>query len=171
MRALSVFLLVFLTGMAPGQDKVTDLVTTIKSVGKEGKGSAAAAKAWKALVELGPDVLFDVLPALDGAEPIAANWIRSAAEAIADKALSSGKRLPAERLEAYAKDVKHTGAGRRLAYDFLVRLDPAAPGRLLPGMLDDPASELRRPAVAVLLAKAETLRRAMHPQFYAKAGP
>jgi hypothetical protein len=53
--------------------------------------------------------------------------------------------------------VRHAGSGRHAAYEWLVRLDPAAPARLLPGMIDDPARELRREAVARDLAAAESL--------------
>jgi hypothetical protein len=49
----------------------------------------------------------------------------------------------------------HAGAARRLAYEWLCRADPAAPGRLLPGMLRDPSPELRRDAVAAEIAAAK----------------
>jgi hypothetical protein len=52
---------------------------------------------------------------------------------------------------------KHSGAARRIAYEWLVRLDPKAPARLLPRLLDDPGAELRRDAVAVVLDEAKGL--------------
>lgn len=138
-----------------GQESVPDLLKTIRAVGKEGKGNAQAAKAWQAMVRQGPDVLIDVLAGLDDAGPVAENWIRAAVDAIGESARASGKRLPADRLEAFVKDTKRCGAGRKLAYDWLARADATAPGRLLPGMLDDPGAELRREAVAVVLEKAK----------------
>ncbi|MEZ6071395.1 MAG: hypothetical protein R3C10_14280 [Pirellulales bacterium] len=48
----------------------------------------------------------------------------------------------------------HAPRARRLAYEWLVRLDPTTPDRLLPTMLDDPSVELRRDAVARVMERA-----------------
>ncbi|MCS7045472.1 MAG: hypothetical protein NZO58_03855 [Gemmataceae bacterium] len=132
------------------------LLATIKAVGREGRGNAAAAQAWRELVKHGPKVLPDVLAAMDDASPAAANWLRAAVEAIADRALAA-KQLPAESLEAFVKDTRHAGPPRRLAFEWLVKAEPTARLRLLAGMLDDPGSELRREAVELELRKAEAL--------------
>jgi hypothetical protein len=133
------------------------LLAKIKSVGREGAGNAEASKAWQELVKLGPAALFDTLAALDDADPTAANWLRSAVDAIADHELAAKRALPTDKLEAFIKDTKHSGRSRRLAYEWLVRVDPSTPKRLLPGMLNDPGSELRRDAVAVALDDAQKL--------------
>src|SRR5262249_44108736 len=106
------------------------------------------------LVAHGPDVLLDILAALDDASPLAANYLRSAFETIADRSLASGKQLPAPKLEAFVRDTRHKGSARRLAYELLARLDPTAPDRLVPGMLNDPGAELRREAVFRLVQAA-----------------
>src|SRR5262249_57277768 len=62
-----------------------------------------------------------------------------------------------DRLAAFVKETRHAGRARRLAYEWLVRADPGAPGRLLPGMLHDPGGELRRDAVALAIDKAQAL--------------
>jgi hypothetical protein len=126
-------------------------------VGKEGKGNEDAAVAWKELGQLGPDALPAILAATNQASPSAANWLRAAVDAIAERTLAAGKPLPAKALEAFVRDRKNAGHVRRLAYEWLVRSDAAAPGRLLPTMLDDPGAELRRDAIAVKLAEAEKL--------------
>jgi hypothetical protein len=131
------------------------LLAKLKAVGKEGQGNADAATAWQALVKLGPAVLIDVLAALDDADTTAANWLRSAVDTIADRELAAKRPLPADKLEAFVKDTRHAGHARRLAYEWLVRLDPKTPERLLPGMLNDPGAELRRDAVAVVLKEAD----------------
>ncbi len=142
--------------VAPAQAAdVAPLLAQIKTVGKEGAGNAEAARAWQALVRLGPAVLFDVLTALDDADPTAANWLRSAVDTIADREIAASRPLPGRRLEAFVKDTRHSGNARRLAYEWLVRVDASAPGRLLPTMLQDPGQELRRDAVAVVLAEAQ----------------
>ncbi|MBL8798976.1 MAG: hypothetical protein JNM56_34140 [Planctomycetia bacterium] len=131
------------------------LVAKIQAVGSEGKGNTDAAQSWKALVKLGPSALLEVLTGLDTADPTAANWLRAAVDAIAERELAAKRPLPIEQLEAFIRDVKHAGAARRLAYEWLVRADPKAADRLLPGMLEDPGVELRRDAVARVVKEAD----------------
>ncbi len=133
------------------------LLAKIKAVGTEGSGNVEAAKAWQELVKLGPGALIDTLSAFDDADPTAANWLRSAVETIADREIAASRPLPTAKLEACATDTKRNGAARRLAYDWLTRVDASAPKRLLPTMIDDPAQELRRDAVAAALQAAQTL--------------
>jgi hypothetical protein len=133
------------------------LLTRIKAVGAEGAGNVEAAKAWKELVRLGPDVLPDVLAAMDDADGTASNYLRTAVDAIAEKAVNAGRPLPVKELEAFIAQKRHAGPARRLAYEWLARVDKTAPGRLLPGMIQDPSNELRRDAVAVVLKEAKQL--------------
>jgi hypothetical protein len=155
-RFLFCFLMLLTPSIALAED-VQPLLAKIKAVGKEGAGNVEAAKAWRALSQLGPDVLIDILSAFDDANPVAVNYFRSAVETIADRTLAQKKPLPAGKLEAFIKDTRRSGAARRLAFDYLVRIDPTARGRLLPGMVDDPGQELRREAVGVLLEAAQGL--------------
>ncbi len=133
------------------------LVLRIKAVGKEGVGNVEAAKAFKELVRLGPDVLPDVLTGMDDANPIGLNWLRAAVESIQDKALTENQKIPADKIAAFLNDTTHAHTSRRLAYECLVRLDPTTPARLLPKLLDDPSPELRRDAVAVKLKQGKEL--------------
>src|SRR5208283_4255063 len=97
------------------------LLLKIQAVGKEGQGNVEAAKALKELVQLGPVVLLDTLQALDKADATATNWLRGAVETITDQALTTGRSLPADKLEGFVKDTRHSSTGRRLAYECLVR--------------------------------------------------
>jgi hypothetical protein len=124
---------------------------------RKGQGNAEAAEAWKALVQAEPAELPAVLKAFDEASPLAANWIRSAFEAIAQRALRRGEKLPAAELERFVLDTKRAPRARRLAYEYLARVDKTASDRLIPGMLNDPSTEFRRDAVARLLAQVEKL--------------
>src|SRR5437660_930311 len=94
-----------LTGNAAAEELDT-LLAQIKKVGKEGKGNAAAAKAWRELAKLGPEALPSILAGMDDADAVAANWLRAAVESIADRTLSSGRQLPAEKLEAFVRERK-----------------------------------------------------------------
>jgi hypothetical protein len=138
-----------------GAQEAQSLILRIKAVGKEGAGNAEAAKALKDLVALGPSVMTDVLAGMDDAGPIALNWLRAAVESIHDRAEGSGQKVPADKIEAFLRDTRHSGPSRRLAYECLVRLDPKTPERLLPKMLDDPSAEIRRDAVAAQLAQVK----------------
>ncbi len=132
-----------------------EALARLKTVGREGAGNVVAADAWKEVVRLGPSALPEVLAAMDDADATSANWLRTAVDAIAERSLAAGKPLPAEQLEQFVRQTRHTGASRRLAYEWLCRADPAAPSRLLPNMLQDPGRELRRDAVAAVLTDAQ----------------
>ena len=152
------FLLLTLLGAAAAEqdtEKLGLLLGRLREVGKEGAGAAEARKAWRELVRRGPEVLPAVLAAWDEADPVATNWLRTAVDALAERAVKAGQPLPARQLEAFVLDKRHAGAARRLAYEWLVRADATAPGRLLPTMLSDPSPALRRDAVALALKQAK----------------
>lgn len=132
----------------------------LKGVAAEGKGNDAAAKAWRDVVSRGPDALLPTLSAFDGADPRAANWLRSAVDAIVDTALARKQPLDPKAIEAFVLDAKRAGNARALAYDWLTKLDPTTPDRLLPGLLDDPGRDLRRAAVGRVLAATEATLKA-----------
>jgi hypothetical protein len=149
------FLLALTVAGRAGAGEVDALLARIKTVGREGAGNAEAAAAWRDLVRQGPAALLPTLAALDGAAVPATNWLRTAVDAIAEHELAAGRALPAGKLEEFVHQTSHAGPARRLAYEWLTRADPAAPDRLLPGMLQDPSPELRRDAVARALKEAE----------------
>lgn len=137
--------------------EVPALLKTIREVGGKGDGNAKASAAWKELSASPAGKLPEILTGLDGADPLAANWIRSAVEAIAERTIRDGGKLPTAEIEQYILDTKHDPRGRRLAFDWLVKVDESARGRLIPGMLDDPSVELRRDAVRLQMDKANAL--------------
>jgi hypothetical protein len=143
-------------GVAGGTD-VPALLAAIKSVRREGAGNAEAGRAWKALVRRGPSVLPDLLAAMDDDSPAASNWLRAAVDAVAEKALKEGKPLPRAALEKFVARTDNPAGARALAYEWLARVDPSAPARLLPGMLHDPSPRLRRDAVARAADEAKRL--------------
>jgi hypothetical protein len=131
------------------------LVAKIKEVGAQGSGNVEAATAWKELVKLGPDAMLPILSAMDTNKKTASNWLRPAIDAIGEKALKDKQPLPKDDLEKFVLKTTNPQTGRRIAYEWLVRLDPATPGRLLPGMIQDPSPELRHEAIAVLIEDAK----------------
>ncbi len=131
---------------------IADLTATIKRVGPKGEGHRDAAEAIKRLQLAGADALMPILGAMDDANPLAVNWLRGAFETIAERELKADS-LSADALERFVRDTKHGDQSRRLAYDWLVKLDAKTPERLLPMMLDDPSLELRYDALARRLAE------------------
>ncbi len=157
-RLLAVLLLPAFLSAAPPTDKdPSPLLARIKAVKVEGQGNAEAQAAWQQLVRIGPGALLPTLAAMPETEAIANNWLRAAVDAIAEKQLQARQPLPAKELERFVLDLKQSGVARRLAYEWLCRADDSTPKRLLPSMLDDPAGELRRDAVAVVITKADAL--------------
>lgn len=133
-------------------DRLSQALSAIKKVDREGRGHAEAKQGAKVLSAASPAELTTILAAMDDAGPLAANWLRGAFEAAAQAA---GKDLPKGDLEAFVLDRKHSSRARRLAFEWLVQEDPAARERLVPGMIDDPSPELRREAVARLIDLAK----------------
>jgi len=135
------------------------LLKTLKSVGPKGAGNREARPAWQELTRADARELPTILSGLDDAGPLAANWIRTAVDVIAQRELDRGGKLPAAELERFVLDTVHAPRARRLAYEWLRRVDRSAPRRLLPDMLDDPSLEMRRDAVAMLIDQAVDMER------------
>jgi hypothetical protein len=142
---------------------VRPLIETIKRVDKYGKGHREAAAAVRQLQQVDGVRPLDVLNGMDDAGPLAVNWLRGAFETVAQRELIAGK-LSANRLEAFVVDRSHGDQARRLAYEWLGRVDAAAPDRLLPLMLDDPSLELRYDALARRLREIESEEEKGSPQ-------
>jgi len=137
--------------------EIQPLLKTLTEVGPKGAGNSRASQAWAQLARSDAAQLPAMLAALDSAQPLAANWIRSAVDAVAERQVRAGGKLPLAELERFLLDTSHDSRARRLAYEWLVRVDPTAPDRLVPGMLNDPSVELRRDAVAQLIDEAAAL--------------
>ena len=133
------------------------LIATIQKVDSSGQGNREAAQAWQLLADSDAKDLPAILAGLDGCSPLAANWIRAAIDTIAERHLTRTGTLPAEDLEQFLFDTHHDSRARRLAYEWLTRVDKTAADRIIPIMLHDPGIEFRRDAVARLLTEADLL--------------
>lgn len=146
----------FLSAVPVSAEVPAEALARLKAVGREGEGNEAASRAWQDVVQQGAAALPAILQAIDDAGAISTNWLRTAGDAIVERTLAAGKPLPAKELEQFVRQARHNPAARRLAYEWLCRIDPETPGRLLPGMLQDPSPELRRDAVALVLKQARS---------------
>ncbi|MDX1943928.1 MAG: hypothetical protein SFU86_00870 [Pirellulaceae bacterium] len=134
--------------------EIDTALAKIVAVGTEGAGHNDATAAARVVSQAEPGQLPQILAAMDKAGPLATNWLRIAAESVAQRA---GQQLPKGELEKFLADTKHAPRARRLAYELIAAVDPTAEQRLIPTLLDDPSTELRRDAVAQLLTEAETI--------------
>jgi hypothetical protein len=133
------------------------LLKPLLAVGPGGVGNREAAVAWQQVAQSDASQLPVLLAALDQAGPLAANWIRTAIDAIAERQLQRGGKLPTAELERFLAETRHDPRARRLAYEWLVRVDPTAPDRIIPTMLNDPSVEMRRDAVERLIEQGTRL--------------
>jgi len=88
----------------PAQADLKSDVAAIRQVGGEGKGNVQAAAAWQSLAKGGAQTLVPLLAAMDDANDFAANYLRSAVDAIADRELAAGRKLPQDDLEKFLAD-------------------------------------------------------------------
>ena len=134
-----------------------EAIETLKAVRKEGHGNEAAAAAWKEVVQGDSQLVVPLLQAMSDANGLAANWLVSAAQAVADRELAHDRPLPLDAIGAFLMDTRQAPNGRRMAFDLIQRVDPETAAKLVPGMLNDPCAALRRGAVAGLLEDARGL--------------
>ncbi len=134
---------------------IAEPVRVLRAVGPEGQGNAAASAAWKKLAAGNASTLVPLLVAMDGANDYALNWLRAAVDAVAGRELAAGHPLPLPELKAFLQQTEHNPRARRLAFELVARVDPAAADQLLTGMLNDPSLELRRDAVQKLVDQAD----------------
>jgi hypothetical protein len=159
-RVASITLVVILPSLAVLADDVESQIQTILKVDREGAGHPAAVVALKNLAQQPAASLVPLLRGMDHANPLAANWLRGAFEAIADRNLKRGNSLPKEELEEFVLDRAHSPQSRQLAFDWLVRIDSNRADQLVPRMHDDPSAEFRRVAVQRMIGAAAKAKEA-----------
>src|SRR5258706_11514156 len=82
-----------------------DAVQTIRAVGPEGKGNVEASRAWRKLAATNPADIPALLAAMDGANDLAINWLRSAVDTIAGRV--SKDQLPLAGLGDFLLYTRH----------------------------------------------------------------
>ena len=156
-RSLSPCLLGFALSFATPERafaaELTKDITTIQAVGAEGAGNAEAAAAFRNLAAADSSAILPLLRAIEPSNPLARNWLRSAVEVIVERELTAKRTLPFDGLQAFLSDRKEAPEARRLAFDLMQSINQAKAEKLIPGFLDDPSTELRRDAVALLMSE------------------
>jgi hypothetical protein len=101
LRYLPCFALLMIAsrGLAADAADVDPRMQAIRSVAARGAGHPEAIAAVQQLSQAGPESLLPILAAMDDANPLAANWLRGAFEAIAERTRRDDGRLPVDGLE------------------------------------------------------------------------
>src|SRR5437588_12802664 len=102
MRWLAVIFFVTTPVFAEASDLRTPL-ETLRKVGPDGQHSREAARAWREVARADVADLATLLGGMDGASPLARNWIRSALEPVLARAARAKKPLPTADLEAFLR--------------------------------------------------------------------
>lgn len=139
---------------APARAEVPGSIEAVLAIGHDGAGHAAAQQAVRELSQAPTSALVPMLTAMDSANPLAANWLRGAFEAVASRGLASDAGLPVPELLTFFHERQRQPQARRLAYEWLIKAQPGLADELVPIALDDPSAEMRTDAVARLLKQA-----------------
>lgn len=160
-RSSLLFCFVFLISVSTTvwSNDIEQQISEIKQVQKEGQGNVAASAAVQKLSKADASALIPILSSFDADNPIAVNWLCGAFEAVASNAIRQ-KKIPVSELEKFVLDRSQNPRARRLAYEYLIKVDPAATDRIIPGMINDPSVTLRRDAVERLINEAKSLEKA-----------
>lgn len=157
--AASLFVVFLLAGLAQAApfDEALQIVLRAE---KDGAGSSEASAARDLLARADAERLPELLRAMNSANVVAANYLRSAFDEIVKRSSNSDagrERLDAAKLRIaeFADDAANRGRPRRLA---LALLDDDFRRRLLERGLEDP--EFRDEAVAQTLARGDDLHKA-----------
>ena len=138
-------------------EQVQKAIEQVRAVQREGQGNVAAQQAVQTLHAADATALVPILNGFSDANPLAVNWLRASFEMVADSTLKSGQKLPAKQLEAFLFNREQDPRARRLAYEWLVKVDPTAPDRVIPQMIDDPNPDFRRDAASRLQKQADEI--------------
>lgn len=136
---------------------VDSSVSTILAVGAEGEGNAEAAAAWQELSQGSLEDTLTILAKMEGANPLAANYLRSAVEAIVARETSAGQQLPMAQLGGLLLDPRQDPKAREFVFDLIEGSAPETAAKLVPGLLNDPSNALRRRAVSGLMDEGKAL--------------
>ena len=132
-----------------GQEK--ELIDALTKVGAKGAGNEKAVQAWPAVQTLNASSVPKLLKAMNKANDLGDNWIRSAISEILGRDKTD---FPDKQILAYLKDDQNTGSSRKLAFEIILKHKPNIAQSLTPKFIDDREPTLRRLAVERLLESA-----------------
>jgi len=127
----------------------------ILATGPGAEGYSAATAAARRLVMLPPTATTDILALMSDASPLAKNWLRMIASAVAD---NDAENFPTEALTTFFRNQSQDDDARHAAFQMLVNHDPPQSAVLLSDAQDDPSLPIRYAAIAMRLREADQLK-------------
>ncbi len=155
--------------LAPTLDESFAAILALDKNADVGADQSRPMAAWKKIADVPAKNLPLVLGQMKGTGPIAENWLRAAADTIAERQLARGGQLPQAGLERFVLNRGESPRARRVAFEWVEHVDKTARERLIPKLLDDPSLELRYDAVAGEIARAKGLEGPAAVAVYQKA--
>lgn len=136
---------------AGGKTSVSEFISTLTAIQSKGVGNSKAVKDWEAVSTLPSSAIPKLLAAMNKANDLGDNWIRSAVSEILDREKDS---FPEKEILAFLKDKQNTGSSRMFAFEIIQDKKTAFAQSLTPGFIDDPEPSLRRLAIENILLSA-----------------
>ena len=133
-------------------DDIDDAIKVIKNVEKFGKGNKGAVGAMQTLNRAKPSDVPRLLDAINGSNPLAKNWLRSAIET----SLENSEENPAAEIKSYFQDKGNDSLGRVLAFELLTDGKPDLAKEMIPSLIQDPSLPLRRLGIAHFIELAKS---------------
>ena len=156
----TIFVLTFVVGGSDNcvADEIERDLKAIAAAGPMGIGSKQARAARDRLVSRGVAVLPRLLTSTDTANPVAANWYRSAYQRIVSvESRKDRPQFPIKYFKLFVRDSNHQGRVRRLVLQLLDQREPGFRDELIPRLLDD--REFRTDAVAAALKRGDSAQK------------
>lgn len=147
----------FLSSALPAKKKLstTELIRPLININNLGSGNTAAIKVWPKVASLPSSEVPELLKAMNQANPLGDNWIRGALSKICEKNKSS---LPIAKIIAFLKNQSNQDGARQMAYEIIEAYRPAIADTLAPSFIDDPAADLRRVSVALMIDQSNSIK-------------
>lgn len=123
---------------------IASAAAAIKQVDRFGVGNVEASKGVQSLSNLPASRLPELLGAMTGTSPLAANWFRAAAEAAAER---DPNAVPVNELTNFLLERSNDPYARSLAFDLVTDRKPELREQLIDQFMDDPCLELRYMAI------------------------
>ena len=133
---------------------ISKLAAIVNEIGVKGQGHNEARSAMAQLAKLGPKSSVAILSQFDSDNNLAVNWLRAAVDGILEKAVAEQQDLPVGELVAFLEDRGQDARARRVAYEWIVQVEPQRKSAILEKSLNDPSLEIRREAVEFALDSA-----------------
>jgi len=142
-----------LSATAYEDDSLTAALKAVCAVESNGAGHESAVEAMKELNAASIDQVPEIIKAMDDANKLSQNWLRSAVVS----AIARGGELPREQVQSILDEKSHCSSGRLLAFEILTDGNETLAAEMIPGFIQDPSLPLRYKAVAALVAQTETI--------------